>query len=283
MGSKQRLSSNLKRIVQSHKDTEVRDPLGLDAKLVEYFMGKNPFVFGESSLKLAMRLMASEDIRQTSRRPDLWHASSAGSCKRQALLLRRYTDLVRVDPLTAIQRMDDGKWGHLKWQLIFNEMGLLERCEFEVEYKPWGSGGSPDGILVLRYRDPETEFLLEIKRVSSRRFADILRTQKPEWPHVLQTHSYIQALDLSNIIYFYENKDTNDWRIFWQKRDLDVIRYLRGYYKTLNEKLEEGRISKPECTFQLKDKMYFYCPVRKICVERLKKNGLWEKYAPTSA
>lgn len=279
---KQTLSADLKRIVSAHKDSEVRDPLGLDAVLIDYFMGKNPFQFSRSTLKLAMRLMASEDIRQSSRRPDLWHASSAGSCRRQAVILRRYPDLVRVDPITAIQRMDDGKWGHLKWQLILHELGLLERCEFEVEYRPWRLVGSPDGVVVLRYRDPNTRFILEIKRVSSRRFADILLTQKPEMQHIFQTHGYIQATDLSNIIYFYENKDTNDWRIFWQKRDIEIIRYLRGYYSFLNQKMDERKVPKPDCTFQRKDKMFYFCPVKKICIERLKNNGTWKRYAPAT-
>jgi hypothetical protein len=277
-----KLGDNLRRIVQSHLDEGVRDPLGLDAKLIEYFMSGKAFVFSKSARRLAMEILKSEDIRQTSRSLDFWHASSTGDCRRKQIIAKRYPDFVRVDPLTAIQRMDDGKWGHLKWQLIFHELGLLERCEYLVHYRPWNAGGSPDGELVLRYRDPDTKFLLEIKRVSSYRFANILRTQEPERPHILQTHTYIQATDLTNIIYFYENKDTNDWRIFWQKRDLDVIKYLRRYFNYLNDYEERGKVPPPDCTFKRSDKMFLYCEYKKLCIERLKKAGLWEKYGPAT-
>jgi hypothetical protein len=266
------LSKTLKRMVEgSH-----HDPLGLDSHLQKFVMAGGGFTFSKDTRKLARRLLG-EDVRH--RNPDIFHASAAGDCRRKQLLALYHPDFERVDPLAAVQRMGDGKWGHLKWQLTFHQMGILRESEFQVLYKPWNAGGAPDGVLVLPWLD-KTKFLLEVKTVSDRRFGEILRNNAPERSFILQTHTYIQALDLSNIIYWIENKATNDWIYFWQKRDYEVIKYLRKRYKKLNEARREGVLLKPDCTFLNKDPMYYQCHFKKLCINLLKEDGVWQKYKP---
>ncbi len=267
------LSKTLKRMVEgSHSD-----PLGLDERLQEFFEHDGGFTFSKSTRKLSRRLMG-KDVRL--RDPEIFHASSAADCKRKQLLAIFNPDYERRDPLAAIQRMGDGKWGHLKWQLIFHEMGLLRRSEFQVKYEPWNAGGAPDGVLILPWLSDDTEFLLEVKTVSDYRFGNILRTGKPERGHVFQTHTYIQALDLSNIIYFYENKNTNDWKYIWQERDYAIIKRLRKRYKILNRAKDSGELLKPECTFRINDEMYRFCHLKKLCINLLKEDGTWPNYNP---
>ncbi len=270
------LGKELKRMLEGN-----RDPLGLDAELHKYFKRGDPFQFSQKTIDLAVEILRGGEIRN--RDPKIFHASAAGACRRQQILAIYHPDRIRVDPLDAIQRMDDGKWGHLKWQMVLYEMGLLKRWEFQVRYRPWNAGGAPDGVLVLPWLDPDREFLLEIKRVSDYRFTQMLRTGAPEHGFILQTHTYIQATDLAHIIYFVENKNTNDWKIFYQRRDLEVVKYLRERYKYMNHYLLNKSVPPPDCTFQKNDKMFQYCDMKKICIDRLKKKGTWKQYGPPSA
>ncbi len=233
-------------------------------------MSKTALEFPPDTLKLAMQLLGSEELRD--RDPNIFHASQAGECRRQQIIyLDHWREIGRrIDTIDSIRRMAEGKWSHVKWQLIFHHMGILERCEFQVRYAPWNTGGAPDGVLVLPWINDETRFLVEVKGVSDYRFGNILRTNAPEANHILQTHTYIQALDYSNIIYIYENKNTQDWKIFYQKRDIEIVKFLRKRYRYMNAFHFLDTLPPPDCTFSMTDKMYRWCPAKNFCKQNLR-------------
>lgn len=262
------LSNTLRRMVEAHSE-ETRDPLGLDAKLQEYFLGEDPYKFNHVTRRLVLALMHGQDPRR--RDPSVFHASAAGNCRRQQVIGIRYHDLLvpQEKSLDGEQRMGEGRWSHIKWQAIFSNMGLLVRAEYLVEYEPWHVMGSPDGEIRLPWLSQRDRFLLEVKSMSRYRWELAVKAGQPEMPHQYQTHTYIQATDLQDIVYLYENRDTQDWKIFYQKRDLDIVKFLRKRYRYMNYHLVEGELPKPDCTFKLSDKMYLYCPVREFCKQQL--------------
>lgn len=246
-------------------------------------MSERAFNFGFSQKRLLLELLREPDPNR--RNPNLFHASGAGGCRRQQVILRAEHSALgkRIDDLGAKQRFAEGRWSHIKWQLVLHHMGLLQRAEFVVEYAPWSVMGSPDGVLVLPWLSKNTEFLLEVKGVSDYRFGRILRTGSPEKDHIFQTHSYIQALELSNILYLYENKNTQDIKIFYQKRDIRIVQELRERFKYMNRHIKEGVLPIPDCRLEPTDIMYRYCPVRDYCKQRLKEEGIYKKYVPKEA
>lgn len=263
------LSNTLRRMVQAHNES-TRDPLGLDAKLQEYFMQEDPFKFSKGTRQLILRLLRQgEDPHK--RDPEIFHASQAANCRRQQVAVIQHHDEwpEKALDLSGMQRTTEGRWSHVKWQAIFFQMGLLSRAEFFVYYKPWKAGGSPDGGLILPWLDKKNEFLLEVKSMSRYRFEQALRAGKPEPGHVMQTHTYIQALDLDDIVYLYENRDTQDWKIFYQKRDLTVVKNLRRRFRYMQRHIDSGDLPKPDCALVPQDPMYRWCPIRDWCKERL--------------
>lgn len=266
------LSSTLRKLVETHSEG-TRDPLGLDIKIQEYFTQQDPFKFSKSTRALINTLLKGEDPKR--RDPNIFHASQAANCRRQQVAVIQHHDEFprEVLDLGGMQRTTEGRWTHIKWQAIFHQMGILEECEFFVTYKPWRAGGSPDGKLWLPWLD-ETRFLLEVKSMSKYRFEKAIRAGRPEYGHVLQTHTYLQSTDLFDIVYLYENRDTQEWKIWYQKRDLKVVKTLRKRYRYMQRHLAELELPKPDCTFKPQDEMYRWCPIKAWCKNKLKEEGV---------
>jgi len=273
------LGNTLRRLVMSQQSSGQGDPLGLGAALDEYFLtDEDPFKFEGETAGLMWDLMTSEEIRD--RDPKIFHASSSSNCRRQQVLIRLgiTIDLKRVDPLDAIQRMDDGKWGHIKWQLILHKMGILQRCEFKVSHTGWKAGGAPDGVILIPWLRRLGQLILEIKRVSDYRFKNIIKSQAPERSHIYQTHVYQESADIHRTAYLYENKNTNQHKIILQERDPRIVRELSRRYKYMNRWVDRKVPPKPECKLNSSDMMYRQCPVKDQCIKILKEQGLWAKY-----
>lgn len=137
-------------------------------------------------------------------------------CHRKHIL--SFLDIEKLEPSDAGRDvMTAGTWGHYRWQLAGLSAGWMKDIEVQVSHEPWRVAGAVDGIL-----SDGSGF--ELKTVNSMKFGKILKSDLPLWPHLMQTHAYMEALGIDTFSIVYENRDTAAWKEFRVKQ-MDEVKF----------------------------------------------------------
>jgi hypothetical protein len=155
--------------------------------------------------------------------------------------------------------MDAGTWGHYRWQLAGLSQGWLKDIEVPVSYEPWELRGAMDGMI-------SDGSGWELKTTNSRKFAEILKDNTPVHAHLMQTHAYMRALDLSHFSIVYENRDTATWKEFRIARMEEIDAELDSLMVNLHGHIAEQTLPEmiPSCV-QQKGSSYTYCNWAEVC------------------
>src|SRR5687768_6640110 len=102
--------------------------------------------FSADTIELAESILRRND---DTLRIGKFSPSSANKCMRASVMQFMGYPSTPVDSFSTLNRFHDGNYGHLFWQMIMWEIGILEKAEFPVSVKKYGVAGTCDGILSI--------------------------------------------------------------------------------------------------------------------------------------
>lgn len=208
---------------------------------------------------LTQRAMGNDD------RSGRFGASSRGDCPR--LQVFNYLGMPAgklIGPDTQ-NLFNDGKWRHLRWQMMAWQAGALTHLEYPYAMKSLRVSGSMDGL------NSYDSFGFELK--GDRNWSRALDGTPDK--HNLQMHTMMLATGWDTFVYVIEDKETQQWREIIIRRDPKVIAAVRQELEELNEYVEDHRLPPvlPACA--TKAGPYRNCPFGPQCVERHRTGDYW--------
>ena len=230
---------------------------------IEEFLRREPegVVWDDDGFRLFREIV--ERSRGNEDRSGRFGASSRGTClRRQVFGYLGMPQLRLLDPDTQ-NLFNDGKWRHLRWQMMGVQSGALTHAEWPTKMTKYRVKVSMDGINTYH------SFIFELKgdRNMSRALDGV-----PE-AHLLQIHTMMMATGWDLAVYMIEDKSSQNFREIIVRRDPAIIRRVRQELEELNEYVEDRRLPDilPACA--AKEGPYRTCPYAAQCVERFQFDG----------
>lgn len=192
-------------------------------------------------------------------------ASSRGSClRRQVFTYLGMPEVHLID--TDLQNLfNDGKWRHLRWQMMGVQSGALTHAEWPTSLPKYRLKVSMDGL------NANDQFIFELKgdRNWSRALDGV-----PD-AHLLQIHTMFLATGWDTAAYVIEDKASNQWREIIVRRDPKTTARVRDELEVLNEHVEDRRLPAilPACA--AKEGPYRTCPFASQCLDRHRTGDTW--------
>ena len=201
---------------------------------------------------LTQKAMGNDD------RSGRFGASSRGDCHRLQIFNFLGMPAGKVLSPENANLFNDGKWRHLRWQMMAWQAGALTHLEHPYEMKSLRVSGSMDGL------NSYHSFGFELK--GDRNWARLMDGVPDK--HDLQIHTMMLATGWDTFSYLVENKETQDWREIVVHRDPKTIGLVRAELEELNEYIEDHRLPAilPACA--AKEGPYRSCPFAKQCLRR---------------
>lgn len=193
----------------------------------------------------------------TARPPDQhFHPSGVAGVHTQCVRYLTYTLYKRPrgkNISSKLQRIFDvGKDMHIRYQNMFKEMDILVAMEVPVHNELPPIKGNADAIILKPYT--KERHVAELKTINSQSFRALI---KPKFDHLIQVNLYMLLLNIFRGIVLYENKDTQEFKVYEVEYDTDLITPLmermvvaHGYFQVrrlppMTEKIELC----PSCPF----------------------------------
>ena len=201
-------------------------------------------------------------IAGAKRSDKVFSPSGATRCMRSQVIKKLgHEELPIGDPHT-LNIFEDGKWRHVKWQMIFWRMGIVESMERFVSGGRLNYGGSTDAIL----RIPEHgRTVVDIKGANDTRWNEINGTGVPIPAHVVQVNIYMKLNKANLGLLWYENKNTNEVCEVQVTPDAALLKEYRTRQRFMKRHVKAGTYPPYECTLKDTDRQFRQCPSRLIC------------------
>lgn len=185
-------------------------------------------------------------------------ASARGDCPRKQVFNFLGMPAGKVIGPDTLNLFNDGKWRHLRWQMMALQAGAITHAEYPYEYKALRVSGSMDGL------NSYESFGFELKgdRNPSRAISET-----PE-KHSHQMHTMMLATGWDTFVYIIEDKQSQLWREIIVRRDPKIIALVRAELEELNEYIEDHRLPPvlPACA--AKEGPYRTCEFARQCLDR---------------
>lgn len=204
-------------------------------------------------------------------------ASSRGKCQRAQMWEFLGMPARRLVEPEQWNLFNDGKFRHLRWQVMGVQSGALTHAEYPIKYQKYRMTSSVDGL------NTHEQFLFELK--GDRHMARLLDAAGGVVnDHNLQIHSMFFMTGWEKAVYIMEDKASQDWREIIVHRDPVVIRMVKRELEELNEHVEHRTLPEPLAACQAKEGPYRSCPFARPCIERWKRGishwpdqpGVWD-------
>lgn len=238
------------------------EPL-LVTPLVEDFLRRVPdgVIWDEAGYALWRKL--TEKAAQNEDRSGRFGASSRGMChRRQVFGFLGMPSAQMIDPETQ-NLFNDGKWRHLRWQMMAMQAGALTHVEYPYAYPKLRVSGSMDGL------NSYEKFGFELK--GDRNMA---RTMDglPD-AHDQQMQTMMMATGWDRFSYIIEDKSSQNWREMIVRPDPVVMRQIRDELEVLNEHVDDRVLPEVLPACRAKEGPYRSCPFARQCLERDRTHG----------
>lgn len=234
-------------------------------------------VYTEEDFEFLKRLT----VVGTTRDAQVFSPSGATSCQRFQVINKTpsFKRAENINP-ALIKIFDDGKWRHLKWQMLFWKMGIVDDAETFKSNGPLTYGGSFDLILSLPWIKEKglSQIILDIKGINASGFNYIKMTGKPKFAHKLQVIIYMYLHGIRRAVIWYENKNTQEICEVVVDYDERLLEIALRRQKTMESYVGNVAFPKEECDVgDSKDSMFRQCPQRLNCprlpIHFIKENG----------
>jgi CRISPR/Cas system-associated exonuclease Cas4 (RecB family) len=162
-----------------------------------------------------------------------FHPSSAGKCPR-LIQLNMLGVFKKTTPPKSRRIFDTGNSMHNRYGEYFKGMGLFLDKEVDLMYEK-------DGVVIKGNCDyiikdfNDTKHILELKSINSRGFTELLRSGKPIENHLLQLNIYMKCLNIYTGEILYENKDTQEIKIYEIRYNEDRFEECFAVFRRINE------------------------------------------------
>lgn len=246
-------------IIRDVKLIKKGENLLVTPKIVE-FLGIHPegVVWDDEAFE-AFKKLTSKTFGSNSGRDGRFGASSRGMCMRRQIFAFHGAPSTVTNDVQLTNLFNDGKWRHMRWQMMGLQSGALEAVEVAYRMPKYRVSGSMDGM----GNDPQ-DFGFELK--GDRFFGRILKGL-PE-KHDLQVHTMMLATDIDLFSYVFESKDSQEWREVVVHRDEAIIQKVEEELQELNNYVDQNYLPDilPEC--QAKEGAYKSCPFAGRCLRQ---------------
>jgi hypothetical protein len=195
-------------------------------------------------------------------------ASSRGKCERAQVFTYMGMPGGRILDPDTLNLFNDGKWRHLRWQMMGMQSGALTHVEYPLKMDKYRLGSSADGLNAF------DTFLFELK--GDRNMARLLdQSGGVVREHNLQIHTMMLMTGWDVASYVMEDKSTQQFREIVVKRDPAIIREVRTELEILNEHVNQRTLPQvlPACA--RKEGPYRTCDYGPRCLERDATGNYW--------
>lgn len=229
--------------------------------VINRFLMENPegVIWDEDGYALFREIVERSKGNMAADRANRWGASSRGKCLRKQVFTFLGMPGGRIlEPETA-NLFNDGKWRHLRWQMMLVQSGAATHAEWPVAKPSLRIKCSIDAV------NADEQYLIELK--GDRNMARLLSEGVPE-DHNLQMHTMMLATGWDEFVYVMEDKASNDWREFLIRKDPAILARVRDELEILNEHVERRVLPSilPACAS--KEGPYRTCDYAAQCLSR---------------
>lgn len=204
----------------------------------------------------------------TTRDRRVFSPSGFTACQRKQVIdkIDGMRSKIVIDPQLQLI-FDDGNWRHLRWQMLFYKMGIVESME---EFKSEGDlelGGSLDIKIVLRIRNKKMRIIVDIKGINASGWQHVSTTGKPPMSHVVQLRTYMMLHGIMTGVLWYEDKNTNRIYEFIIKASDKWEKSIRKRAARMKTFAAAQAFPRYECrVLDPKDRMFATCSQAANCV-----------------
>lgn len=199
-------------------------------------------------------------------------ASSRGTCQRAQMWTYLGMPSRRLIEPETWNLFNDGKFRHLRWQIMGIQSGALTHAEHPIRMKKYRLTSSVDGL------NSYENFLFELKgdRYMARLMDGADAPDSVVSKHMLQVHTMFLMTGWEKASYVMEDKGSNDFRERVVYRDPALIQVVRRELEELNQHVEDRSLPDPLPACQAKEGPYRSCPFARPCIERWERgNRYW--------
>lgn len=232
---------------------------------IEEFLRVNPegVVWDEAGYRLFREIVERGKGNTAAERAGRFGASSRGKCERKQIFTFLGMPGGRLLDAETQNLFNDGKWRHLRWQMMGVQSGALTHAEWPTTMKKYRVKVSMDGL------NANDAWIFELK--GDRDFSRSM-TEVPE-DHDLQIHTMLLATGWDRASYVMEDKKTQQWREIVITRNPATIVKVRDELERLNDHVERHVLPDvlPACTQGAGP--YRTCDYGPQCIERWRDHG----------
>lgn len=202
-------------------------------------------------------------------------ASGRGTCHRSQLwtFLGMPTGRLQDPELTNL--FNDGKYRHLRWQIMLLQSGAVTDVEVGVKFPKYRMTSSIDAV------NDDEGFIVEVKgdRNPSRMMQ---KAGAVDEKHNLQIHSYFLLTGYDRCSYVVEDKQSQIWREVTVVRDDAIMKDVKLELSVLNDAVDNRQMPEMLDECKLKQGKYKACPFATQCYARIgnpyfpDKIGVWK-------
>jgi hypothetical protein len=263
----------LKAFVDSLKaeDKAERTPSATLLKIIEDYSASDRF----DQFVLTHRASLPDYISDHATSPRPFRASAAGKCQQSQVynaVKHPETDKIRRPP-RQFRALYNGTFSHLRWHLMFDALhadGIVttlaaEELHINDDLK---LSGSIDRLIEFQYLEEPFRTILDFKTIRAQYWKDLI---KPQWDHFMSAHAYkMLHFDAKNYMLLYENKDTQELKIYDFAFDEVTERRLSSMYFNMAMWRDQYLCRDPievRIKLPLIVRWCRYCPWQKACLE----------------
>lgn len=208
---------------------------------------------------VTQKAMGNED------RSGRFGASSRGRCYRQQVFAFLGVPNEKIIGTDLKNLFNDGKWRHLRWQMMAWQAGAITDAEKHYSYPALRVSGRMDGY------NAREHFGFELKgdRNWTRAMTDIPHD------HNLQIHTMMLAADLDTFAYVIEDKASQNFREKVVHRDEDTIRVVKIELEHLNERIDNEQLPQVLPACKAKEGPYRTCAFAIFCLDTHRAGDPW--------
>ena len=251
--------------------TGKRKTKGILLPLVDKWLSENPHRLDQWT-KDDWETLKDLVMRGARRDSSVFSPSAATSCQRRQVI-DKFSQFPQI-PITeprVLKFFDDGRWRHLRWQMVFYKMGIVESMEIFQSEGKLGYGGSYDVMVKMRLpsKKKTRRVVIDIKGTHASSANNIKFTGTPLYSNRVQLVIYMHLNNVDVGILWYENKNNQDIVEVVVERDKKFYKILKKYLRRqeyMKRYVRDKVFPREECDVDERGSEYQRCPQRRNCV-----------------
>ena len=217
-------------------------------------------VWDDEAVEMFRSLVQRSSGNDTETRTGRFGASARGTCQRRQIF--QFLGMPVSSHIDAIlaNLFDDGKWRHLRWQMMLLQSGIATHTEWPANVPSRRLKTSLDAL------NDDEGWGFELKGKSfygSNSMNSIVRMS-----HSLQMHTMMLATGYETFIYVVEDKQSQNFQEVIVRRDPVVMNMVKKELGELNESVEKEKLPPilPEC--EVHQGQWKQCPFKNECLSQ---------------